>query len=70
MAIERLAEEIRKLPSEQRRQLLKMIEVDLAKEEKRGGPEDPFSRLIGKANASRKGSQNYKEDLYGGNAPL
>jgi hypothetical protein len=70
MAIERLAEEIRKMAPEQRRKLFKMIGMDTASDEKRGGPNDPFSRLIGKVNGPKTGSQKYKEDLYGGKAPL
>ncbi|MCG9969966.1 hypothetical protein L9W92_18400 [Pelotomaculum terephthalicicum JT] len=70
MAIERLAEEIRKLTPSQREKLFKMFNTPVSEDEKRGGPNDPFSRLIGKVNAPKDGSQRYKEDLYGGKAPL
>jgi len=34
-------------------------------DKKRGGPNDPFSRLIGKFNGPHSGSQNYKQYIYG-----
>jgi len=70
MAIERLAEEIRKLTPKQREELFKMLGMPVPDDEKRGGPNDPFSRLIGKVNGPKNGSQRYKEDLYGGKPPL
>lgn len=70
MAIEHIAEEIRNLTPKQRGELFRMFGVHVPIEEKRGGSNDPFSRLIGKINAPSSASQKYKEDLYGGKTPL
>jgi hypothetical protein len=70
VAIERLAEEIKRLNDKQRKELFKILGIELNPPEKRGGPEDPFSRMIGKVKGPKTGSQKYKEDLYGGKAPL
>ncbi len=73
MAIERLAEEIRKLTPQQKKELFRKLEITLPeteKEELRGGPDDPLAELIGMFKGPGTGSRKYKEDLYGGERPL
>jgi len=70
VAIEHLAEEIKKLTARQRKELFKLLEVEMPGSEKRGGPNDPFTRLIGKIDGPERGSIQYREDLYGGETPL
>lgn len=50
MAIERLAEEIRKLTPQQKEELFRRLGITPSKqaeEEFRGGPDDPLAKLIG-----------------------
>lgn len=50
MAIERLAEEIRKLTPQQKEELFRKLGIaapNQQKEELRGGPDDPLAELIG-----------------------
>jgi len=64
MAIDRLCEEIKRLPPELRRELYKRLNV----EPKEKGALD---ELIGIAEGPKdKGSRSCKEDLYGGPRPL
>jgi len=73
MAIERLAEEIRRLTPQQKKELFRKLEIalpDPEKEESRGGPDDPLAELIGMFKGPGTGSRKYKEDLYGGERPL
>jgi len=73
MAIERLAEEIRKLTPQQKEELFRKLGIippKPEKEELRGGPDDPLAELIGMFKGSGTGSRKYKEDLYGGQKPL
>ncbi len=73
MAIERLAEEIRKLTPQQKKELFRKLEITLPdpeKEELRGSPDDPLAELIGMFKGPGTGSRKYKEDLYGGERPL
>jgi hypothetical protein len=73
MAIERLAEEIRKLTPQQKKELFRRLEItlpEIEKEELRGGPDDPLAELIGMFKGPGTGSRKYKEDLYGGERPL
>jgi hypothetical protein len=70
MAIEYLVEEIKKLNTQQKKELFDKLGVVPQKEKLRGGQDDPLSELIGMFNGSSTGSRNYKEDLYGGKKPL
>ena len=72
MAIDRLVEEIQKLPPKQKEELFRKLGISsLTNNEKlRGGSDDPLSELIGIVKGSGTGSQRYKEDLYGGKRPL
>jgi hypothetical protein len=73
MAIERLAEEIRKLTPQQKKELFRKLEItlpEIEKEELRGAPDDPLAELIGMFKGPGTGSRKYKEDLYGGKRPL
>lgn len=73
MAVERLFEEIKKLPPKQREELFRKLGITLPipeNKELRGGPDDPLAELIGMLKGPGTGSCNYKEDLYGGERPL
>ncbi len=73
MAIERLAEEIKKLTPQQKKELFRKLEITLPepeKEELLGGPDDPLAELIGMVKGPGTGSRKHKEDLYGGERPL
>ena len=70
MTVRQIAQEIQRLKPQQRARLLKLLDVSSPMPGKRGGPEDPLSKLIGIAKGVKTGSQNYKEDLYGGDQPL
>ena len=69
MTLEQLAAEIDRLRPRQRRELLRILGVSSVAEENRGGPKDPFSKLIGKLSGPGTGSRRYRDDLYGGNRP-
>lgn len=72
MSIERLADEIKKLSPNEKKQLFKLLGITLPeKEQLRGGPDDPLAKLIGMVkNGPSEGSRKYEEDLYGGERPL
>lgn len=70
MTLKDLAEEIRRLAPRQRHRLLRMVGGVSEKDNWRGGPSDPLSKLIGTVNTIATGSERYKEDLYGGEYPL
>jgi hypothetical protein len=70
MTVEKLAAEINKLRPQQRQELLRILGVPSLVGEKRGGPKDPFSKVIGKFSGATSGSRQYKDDLYGGDRPL
>ncbi|TDA65877.1 MAG: hypothetical protein D9V47_12340 [Clostridia bacterium] len=71
MSVDRLVEEIRRLSPKEQKELFKKLGLRAAPADKqRGGPSDPFSRLIGKVDGPGTGSRHYKEELYGGKAPL
>jgi len=70
MTLKQLATEIEKLKPVQRSRLLKMLDTPEAPKGRRGGPDDPFSKFIGKYRGSKSGSTTYEEDLYGGDQPL
>jgi len=64
MAIDKLYEEIKRLPLKQKKELFKRLGLE---------PKKPkaLDELIGIADGSPdKGSHTYKEDLYGGPKPL
>ena len=67
LAIERLIEEIQKLAPKQKEELFHRLGLffPAAKNQQRGGEDDPFSELIGLIKGPGKGSINYKDDLYG-----
>jgi hypothetical protein len=65
-----LTAEIQKLKPKQREKLLEILAPAKETEKWRGGPDDPFSRFIGKFHGSKSGSLTCKEDLYGGDHPL
>lgn len=68
MAIERLVEEIKKLNSQQKKELFRRLGLslpELENQELRGGLDDPLAELIGMFKGPGTGSQKYKEDLYG-----
>lgn len=59
MAVDRLFEEIKRLPLNQKKELYKRLGVELKKHR-------TLDELIGIADGPKdKGSQTYKEDLYG-----
>ncbi|MCR4419272.1 MAG: hypothetical protein NUV99_03910 [Clostridia bacterium] len=69
MAVNRLLQEIRKLsPKEQKELFRKLGLVPAQAARQRGGPGDPFIRLIGKVDGPGTGSRHYEEELYGGKA--
>lgn len=64
MAIDKLYEEIKRLPQKQKKELFERLGLE---------PKKPkaLDELIGMADAPKnKGSHTYKEDLYGGPKPL
>jgi len=69
MGVNELAEGIRKLSPAQRRKLLNMFGFE-STAERRGGPMDPFAKLIGKLEAPSEGSVDCEKDLYGADTPL
>jgi hypothetical protein len=70
MTFRQLTAEIQKLKPKQREKLLEILAQPEQKEHWRGGPDDPFSKFIGKFHGSKSGSLACKEDLYGGDRPL
>ncbi|RJQ26567.1 MAG: hypothetical protein C4589_09580 [Peptococcaceae bacterium] len=72
-AVERLAEEIRKLTPQQKKELFRKLGItplEIEKDEFRGDSDDPLAELIGMFKGPGTGSRKYKEDLYGGKRPL
>jgi hypothetical protein len=64
MAIDKLYEEIKRLPLKQKKELFKRLGLEPKKTR-------ALDELIGIADGPKdKGSHTYKEDLYGGPKPL
>jgi len=70
MTFRQLTTEIQKLKPKQREKLLRILGQPEQRKHWRGGPDDPFSGIIGIARGRSNGSSEYKKDLYGGNQPL
>ena len=69
MAVDKLVEQIQKLPKKQIVELLHKLGYKAVplKEKLRGGYDDPLTEIIGIGEGPKNGSTDYKDDLYGNN---
>lgn len=67
VAVEKIIEEIKKLSTKQKKELLQKLSLMLpvSRENLRGGKDDPLVEIIGIGEGPENGSKTYKDDLYG-----